>query len=138
MLKKIFLKQLVNDEGEVLLNIVEKERLKIPSLREITDSMDDTMNSLEDAQIDFKAPGYSGKFSRGDEMDKINLLIDKEFEALIPSLSIDEFKILEANIVNNGVQDSIKIWHGIIIDGHNRYKIAKRNNIPFNTSILDD
>lgn len=136
MLKKIFLKQLVNDEGEVILNIVEKERLKIPSLREITNTMDDTLNSLEDAQINFRAPGYSGKFSRGDEM--INLLVDKEFEALIPALNMDEFKILEANIINNGVQDSIKIWHGIIVDGHNRYKIAQRNNIPFNTSILDD
>lgn len=29
-----------------------------------------------------------------------------------------------------GLQDKIKIWDGYIIDGHNRYSICKKHNIP--------
>lgn len=60
------------------------------------------------------------------------LKIDPEFKALIPPLSIDERKQLEENIINEGCREAICIWHGIILDGHNRYEICTRHGIPFN------
>ena len=52
------------------------------------------------------------------------LRIDPEFESLVPPLSDDEFKQLEENIVEAGMcYDPIITWDGVIIDGHNRWKI---------------
>lgn len=64
-----------------------------------------------------------------------DLVIDKEFEELLPVLTPDEFYKLEKSILKNGLLDPIKIWQDpktkqwVIIDGHNRYKILKKNNI---------
>ena len=56
------------------------------------------------------------------------LRIDPEFESLIPPLSDDEFKQLEENIVEAGmVYDPIITWDGVIIDGHNRWKIIQKH-----------
>ena len=65
------------------------------------------------------------------------LKIDKEFEKLIPKLTDEEFFQLEQNILNNGIQDSIKTWDNYIIDGHNRYKIAQKHNLEFTTYPMD-
>lgn len=68
----------------------------------------------------------------------IELKIDPEFESLIPSLTEAEFKQLEENIVDDGeVLNPIITWQGVIIDGHNRWKIIKNNpGIPFKTHEL--
>lgn len=65
-----------------------------------------------------------------------DLVIDKEFEELLPVLTPEEFARLEQNILNIGLLDPIKVWEEpesgryIIIDGHNRYRIMKKNNLP--------
>lgn len=67
-----------------------------------------------------------------------DLVIDKEFEDLLPVLTLEEFERLEQSILKNGMLDPIKVWEEpnteryIIIDGHNRYKILKKNNISLN------
>lgn len=67
-----------------------------------------------------------------------DLIIDKEFEELLPVLTPEEFNQLEKSVVKNGMLDPIKVWEEpdtgkyIIIDGHNRYKILKKNNISLN------
>lgn len=64
-----------------------------------------------------------------------DLVIDKEFEELLPVLTPEEFDRLEKSILKNGMFDPIKVWEEpdtgryIIIDGHNRYKILKKNNL---------
>ena len=59
--------------------------------------------------------------------------IDDEFSSLIPALTEDEYKRLEASILNEGCRDVIVLWGEIIIDGHNRYNICMKHNISFNT-----
>lgn len=59
--------------------------------------------------------------------------IDKEFQALIPPLMQEEFKQLKENILADGCRDSLVLWNGILIDGHNRLKICSENKITFNT-----
>ena len=71
-------------------------------------------------------------------LDIADLVIDKEFEELLPVLSAEESEKLENSILKHGLLDPIKIWQDpdtdkwIIIDGHNRYKILKKNNIKWN------
>ncbi len=60
-----------------------------------------------------------------------DLIIDKEFKDLIPPLTQYEFDLLEQNCIKDGIRESISVWNKIIIDGHNRYAIAKKNNLPF-------
>lgn len=65
------------------------------------------------------------------------LVIDNEFQALIPPLTPDEFAGLKASILSEGCRDALIIWGNIIIDGHNRYKICTAHNIPYRTESKD-
>lgn len=60
-----------------------------------------------------------------------NILIDKEFQALIPPLSAEEKQQLESNIAADGCRDPLVMWNGTLIDGHNRYEICTRLDLPF-------
>lgn len=59
------------------------------------------------------------------------LKIDNEFKNLIPPLTQEEHKQLEENILKEGCRDSLIVWNGTIIDGHNRYSICTKHNIQF-------
>ena len=67
------------------------------------------------------------------------LKIDPEFEKVIPPLTKDEYHQLEENILDDGrIMMPIAIWGNIIVDGHNRYRIAcEYGDIPFSTMQLD-
>lgn len=60
--------------------------------------------------------------------------IDNEFKDLIPPLTPEEYTGLEQSIINEGCRESIIIWKGIIVDGHNRYEICKKHGINFNVT----
>lgn len=62
------------------------------------------------------------------------LIIDFEFQSLIPPLSDDEFKRLEKSILAEGVREPIITWNNTIIDGHNRYTVCQKHGIKFNTA----
>lgn len=63
----------------------------------------------------------------------MNLTIDPEFEAFIPPLDATDYARLKANILADGCRESISVWNGTILDGHNRYRICTENGIPFST-----
>jgi len=63
--------------------------------------------------------------------------IDPEFKALIPPLSTEEREQLEANILQDGCRDPLVVWDGTLIDGHNRYEICARLDLPFDTKEYD-
>ena len=60
--------------------------------------------------------------------------IDAEFSALIPPLTDDERKQLEANLLADGCRDPLVVWDekGILLDGHNRYRVCQERDITFN------
>ena len=65
-----------------------------------------------------------------------DILIDAEFAALIPPLSAEERQQLEENIVEHGgARDPLVVWASkgklTILDGHNRYEICTRLELPF-------
>lgn len=57
----------------------------------------------------------------------------KELEVLIPPLTSEEFKQLERNILEEGIRDPLVTWNGILVDGHNRYRIATEYDIDYVT-----
>lgn len=79
------------------------------------------------------------KNSQKDDI-KNNIIINQELEELIPPLHIQEFEQLEENILKEGIRESIKIWDNedqyILIDGHNRFKIAKKHSLDFKIETL--
>ena len=67
----------------------------------------------------------------------MKLIINQELKELIPKLQQEEYQLLEKSIIEEGCRDSIIVWDNTIIDGHNRYEICTRNNIPFKTQEMD-
>ena len=65
------------------------------------------------------------------------LQIDKEFKALIPPLSSDEYRQLEENILQDGIRDALVTWHGVLIDGHNRYEIAQAHGLTYDVQEMN-
>jgi len=69
--------------------------------------------------------------------------IDREFQNLIPALSIEERDQLEANIVEHGgARDPLVVWQrddagDILLDGHNRYEICERLGLPYEVEHLE-
>jgi len=59
--------------------------------------------------------------------------IKDEFKKLIPALTVEEFKQLEQNCLDEGIREKIITWNGFIIDGHNRFEIATRWNLEYET-----
>ncbi|WP_013334984.1 hypothetical protein [Gloeothece verrucosa] len=68
-----------------------------------------------------------------------DIIIDEEFKALIPSLSLEEKEQLEANILAEGIRDPLVLWKdkNILLDGHNRSPIAQKYNLPFKTVAIE-
>ena len=65
----------------------------------------------------------------------LHLAIDPEFASKIPPLREEELKQLEENILADGVViNPLIIWDGVIVDGHNRYRILQQHpEIQFTT-----
>jgi len=58
----------------------------------------------------------------------MELRIDPEFASRIPPLTNDEYQQLEANILEDGVViNPIIVWNGVIVDGHNRFRILEKH-----------
>jgi 16S rRNA G966 N2-methylase RsmD len=63
----------------------------------------------------------------------MKLIVDNEFESLIPPLSEEELDELEHSIFKHGCRDALVVWKGknILLDGHHRYHVCSLNTIPF-------
>lgn len=66
-----------------------------------------------------------------------DLIIDEEFSSLIRPLTNEEYRLLEESILRDGCREPITTWKGIILDGHNRYRICRRWDLPFRTTELN-
>ena len=59
--------------------------------------------------------------------------IDQELRSLIPPLTTEECQQLEANILADGIREPLVTWQGTLIDGHNRFAIAKKHGLDYQT-----
>lgn len=69
----------------------------------------------------------------------MKLEINRELHELIPALSKPEQDALIASLNVEGCRQPITVWKGknIIIDGHNRYAICNKFDIPFKVEELE-
>ena len=78
--------------------------------------------------------------------------IKENFKNLIPPLSSEEYGILEKSILEKGITDNIQYWVYCdkekcdagepyktiyLVDGHNRFEIAQKHDIKFDTTELE-
>jgi hypothetical protein len=61
------------------------------------------------------------------------ITINEELRAYIDPLTDDEFTALERSLLSEGCRDALVLWGDLLVDGHNRYGICQKHNIPFNT-----
>lgn len=69
------------------------------------------------------------------------MTIDEEFQKLIPPLTDDEYQQLEENCIKEGIREAILVWDRgddlVIVDGHNRYKIAREHNLKWSHKVMN-
>ena len=65
------------------------------------------------------------------------IIIDPEFKKLLPELDSETFAWLEESLLEYGCMNPLVLWNGILIDGHNRYEIIKKHDLPFNTISME-
>jgi ParB-like chromosome segregation protein Spo0J len=74
--------------------------------------------------------------------DQPAITIDSNFKLLIANPSPEEFSQLEANILRDGCREPLSLWDNsgkhILIDGHNRYEICQKHNLPSQTTVVDN
>lgn len=68
-------------------------------------------------------------------LDK-SITISKEIRDYIIPLADEELFQLEKNILSEGCREALIVWEKpdgqlVLVDGHNRYKICQKNNLPF-------
>lgn len=63
----------------------------------------------------------------------MEIKINPKFRDKVPPLQPEEYNQLEENIVQYGCREPLVIWNNFIVDGHNRYEICTKHNIPFKT-----
>ena len=65
-----------------------------------------------------------------------SIIIDPEFQNLIPPLSDDERAGLEASIKAEGCRDALVVWSSgnVLLDGHTRYAICQRLGVKYETA----
>lgn len=59
--------------------------------------------------------------------------VDKEFQALIPPLSTEEYNGLQASILAEGCREALVTWNDVLLDGHNRIEICTAHDVKFKT-----
>jgi len=67
----------------------------------------------------------------------MQLQINEKFKRLLDPLTQDELDGLEQSILVDGCRDPLVVWNGVLVDGHNRYKICTEYDIPFNVVEMD-
>jgi len=70
-------------------------------------------------------------------VDHDSVIIDEEFQKLLPPLTENVFADLEKSLLQFGVRDPLVLWDDILVDGYNRYAISQKHGLPFNTVSME-
>ncbi|MDQ2823606.1 MAG: hypothetical protein M3Y65_25060 [Pseudomonadota bacterium] len=63
----------------------------------------------------------------------MNITINEELRSFIDPLTDIEYAALERSLRLEGCRDALVLWNDTLIDGHNRYAICRKLDIPFKT-----
>ncbi|MDC8759905.1 hypothetical protein [Janthinobacterium fluminis] len=63
----------------------------------------------------------------------MDITINEVLRSYIDPLTTSEYTALERSLLAEGCRDALVLWNDVLIDGHNRYAICRKHNIPFKT-----
>ncbi|MCW7540951.1 plasmid replication/partition related protein [Aquabacterium sp. A7-Y] len=63
----------------------------------------------------------------------MDIKVNEELRAYIDPLTPEEHDALERSLLAEGCRDALVLWGDVLVDGHNRYGICRKHNIPFTT-----
>jgi polyhydroxyalkanoate synthesis regulator phasin len=63
----------------------------------------------------------------------MHIVVNEELKAYIDPLTADEYEALERSLLAEGCRDALVLWGDTLVDGHNRYGICRKHDIPFQT-----
>ncbi|GHT35000.1 hypothetical protein FACS189427_03390 [Planctomycetales bacterium] len=70
-------------------------------------------------------------------MQNTELTIHPELETLLPRLTTEEFAGLEESILKDGCLSALVVWNSTLIDGHHRYEICRKHQIPYSIQKIE-
>jgi len=63
----------------------------------------------------------------------MNITVNESLKAYIDPLTSEEYEALERSLLTEGCRDALVLWDDLLVDGHNRYAICQKHNLPFQT-----
>ncbi|GLQ99413.1 hypothetical protein GCM10007863_38330 [Dyella mobilis] len=63
----------------------------------------------------------------------MDIVVNEELKAYIDPLTPEEYESLERSLLAEGCRDALVLWGEVLVDGHNRYGICRKHNLPFQT-----
>ncbi|MBV8623468.1 MAG: hypothetical protein JO174_08285, partial [Herbaspirillum sp.] len=63
----------------------------------------------------------------------MNIVINEELQKYIDPLTPNEYAALERSLLAEGCRDALVLWGDVLIDGHNRYEICSKYDLPYKT-----
>lgn len=63
----------------------------------------------------------------------MTITIKQELRLYIDPLTEQEYALLEKSLLSEGCRDALVLWGDVLIDGHNRYEICSKHNLPYKT-----
>lgn len=63
----------------------------------------------------------------------MDIVVDPDLQAYIDPLTPDEYEALERSLLAEGCRDALVLWGNVLVDGHNRYGICRKHELPFQT-----
>lgn len=63
----------------------------------------------------------------------MDIVVNEELKAYIDPLTPEEYESLERSLLAEGCRDALVLWGDVLVDGHNRYEICRKHDLPFQT-----
>ncbi|MCA1323335.1 hypothetical protein [Herbaspirillum sp. alder98] len=63
----------------------------------------------------------------------MNIVINEELKKYIDPLTPNEYAALERSILAEGCRDALVLWGEVLVDGHNRFEICSKYELPYQT-----
>lgn len=63
----------------------------------------------------------------------MDIIVNEELKAYIDPMTPEEYEALERSILAEGCRDALVLWGNILIDGHHRYSVCRKHDLPFQT-----
>lgn len=63
----------------------------------------------------------------------MTIVVNEDLQSYIDPLTPEEKEALERSILTEGCRDALVLWGDVLVDGHNRYRICQKHDLPYRT-----